>query len=148
MNVIGLVGKEYRWNPSTSQAKVNKSSSLHEKAKGVLSLVFPHDIILQEVSLAGSKTQSRRSTLRADLYIPNRNLMVEVHGEQHHKFNKFFFKDKISFYRAIARDKEKKEWCYLNDIAYIEFNYDESEDEWRNKNQRLVKTCCKNFCKA
>ena len=133
MNVIGLDGKEYRWNPSTSQAKVNKRSSLHEKAKGVLSLVFPHDIILQEVSLAGSKTQSRRSTLRADLYIPNRNLMVEVHGEQHHKFNRFFHKNKLSFYRAKARDADKKEWCQINDIRLVEFNHNEDINDWRRK---------------
>jgi|TARA_R110000744_G_scaffold86368_19_gene168855 very-short-patch-repair endonuclease len=131
--INGLDGKEYSWNPSTSEAKCSKRSSLHIKAKDLLDKLFPYDRILEEVSLAGSKTERRRSTLRADLFIPNRNLIIEVHGEQHYKFNKFFYKDKLSFYRAKARDSEKKEWCHLNDITLIEFNYNEDLDEWRRK---------------
>tara|TARA_B100001094_G_C18182410_1_gene801714 strand:+ start:827 stop:1234 length:408 start_codon:yes stop_codon:yes gene_type:complete len=131
--INGLDGKEYSWNPSNSEAKCSKRSSLHIKAKDLLDKLFPYDRILEEVSLAGSKTERRRSTLRVDLFIPNRNLIIEVHGEQHYKFNKFFYKDKLSFYRAKARDSEKKEWCHLNDITLIEFNYNEDLDEWRRK---------------
>ena len=95
--------------------------------------MFPHDIILEEVSLAGSRTQEGGGILRADMFVPNRNLIVEVHGEQHHKFNKFFFKNKLRFYRAQARDREKKEWCNINDIRIVELNYNEDLDEWRKK---------------
>tara|TARA_R100000908_G_scaffold57991_1_gene33971 strand:- start:190 stop:597 length:408 start_codon:yes stop_codon:yes gene_type:complete len=131
--INGLDGREYSWNPSASEAKCTKRSSLHIKAKDLLDKLFPYDRILEEVSLPGSKTERRRSTLRADLFIPNRNLIIEVHGEQHYKFNKFFYKDKLSFYRAKARDSEKKEWCHLNDITLIEFNYNEDLDDWRRK---------------
>ena len=133
MIIQGLDGKEYSWNPSASQANSPKLSSLHIKAKILLDKLFPYDRILEEVSLVGSKTERRKSTLRADLFIPNRNLLIEVHGEQHYKFNKFFYKDKLSFYRAKARDSEKKEWCNLNDITLIEFNYNEDVDDWRRK---------------
>ena len=133
MIINGLDGREYSWNPSASEAKCTKRSSLHIKAKNLLDKLFPYDRILEEVSLPGSKTERRRSTLRADLFIPNRNLIIEVHGEQHYKFNKFFYKDKLSFYRAKARDSEKKEWCHLNDITFIEFNYNEDLDDWRRK---------------
>ena len=133
VNINGLDGKEYNWNPSNSEAKASSRSSLHKKARELLDKLFPYDRILEEVSLPGSKTERRRSTLRADLFIPNRNLIIEVQGEQHYKFNKFFYKDKLSFYRAKARDSEKKEWCELNDIRLIEFNYNEDIDEWRRK---------------
>ena len=135
MHVEGLDGKTWKWNPSRSQASVDEKnrSSLHKKARSILKEVYPYDRILEEVSLPGSKTERRRSTLRADLFIPNRNLIIEVHGEQHYKFNKFFYKDKLSFYRAKARDSEKKEWCQLNDITLVEFNYNEDLDEWRRK---------------
>ena len=133
MIINGLDGREYSWNPSANEAKCSKRSSLHIKAKDLLDKLFPYDRILEEVSLPGSKTERRRSTLRADLFIPNRNLIIEVHGEQHYKFNKFFYKDKLSFYRAKARDSEKKEWCHLNDITLIEFNYNEDLDDWRRK---------------
>ena len=133
MKIKGLDGKEYNWNPSASQAEGGKKSSLHLKAKELLDNLFPYDRILEEVSLVGSKTNRRKSILRADFFIPNRNLVVEVHGEQHYKFNNFFFKDKMSFYKAKARDSEKREWCELNDIQLIEFNYNEGIDEWRRK---------------
>tara|TARA_R100000008_G_scaffold83479_1_gene68968 strand:- start:1444 stop:1851 length:408 start_codon:yes stop_codon:yes gene_type:complete len=133
MKVIGLDGKEYNWNPTGSQAKSSKKSSLHIKAKKLLDEIFPHDRILEEISLAGSRTSRRRGTLRADFFIPNRRILVEVHGEQHFKFNTFFFKDKLSFYKAKARDSEKKEWCDINEIKLIELNYNEDIDEWRRK---------------
>tara|TARA_R110000824_G_scaffold253325_1_gene442223 strand:+ start:1964 stop:2284 length:321 start_codon:yes stop_codon:yes gene_type:complete len=103
------------------------------KAKKLLDKIFPYDRILEEVSLAGTRTNRRRGTLRADFFIPNRRMLVEVHGEQHFKFNTFFFKDKLSFYKAKARDSEKREWCDINDIQLIEFNYNEDVDEWRRK---------------
>jgi len=119
VKITGLDGKEYSWNPSGKESSSKKRSNLHEKAKKLLDILFPYDRILEEVSLAG--------------FIPNRNLIVEVHGEQHFKFNKFFFKDKLSFFKAQARDRDKKEWCRINDIKIVEFNHDESEEGWRNK---------------
>ena len=133
MNIKGFDGREYSWNPSANEAKDSKRSSLHIKAKNLLDKLFPYDRIFEEVSLPGSKTERRRSILRADLFIPNRNLLIEVHGEQHYKFNKFFYKDKLAFYKAKARDVEKREWCELNDIRMVEFNYNETEEEWNRK---------------
>lgn len=133
MNVKGLDGREYSWHPSSKEAKADKRSSLHKKAKEVLDSAFPYDRILQEVSLPGTRIGVGTGTLTADFFIPNRNLVVEVHGEQHYKYNNFFYKDKLSFYRAKARDSRKKEWCNLNEIALIEFNYDEDVDDWRRK---------------
>ena len=136
MKITGLDGKEFSWNPASKQSKTTNRSNLHNKAKELLKQVFPYDRILEEVALAGTNSGihcARRGTLRADLFIPNRGLIIEVHGEQHFEFNGFFFKNKLSFYRAKARDKDKKEWCRINDIEIVEFNYDEDIDEWRKK---------------
>ena len=130
MKVTGLDGKTYNLN---SKSGKGKRSKLHQRAKEVIDICFPHDRILEEVSLPGTKGSYRRGILRADFFIPNRNLIIEVHGQQHFKFNKFHFKDKLSFFRAQGRDKAKKEWCNINDITIIEFNYNESEEEWRDK---------------
>jgi len=129
LKVIGLDSREYKWNPKTGGGKRSK---LHQKARGVLDSCFPHDRILEEVSLPGTKT-IRNKNLRADFYIPNRTLIVEVHGRQHFEFNKFHFKDKLSFFKAQARDRSKIEWCKLNEIRIVQLNYNEDEDEWRNK---------------
>ena len=135
MNVKGLDGKDYSWNPGANQAKASEQfkSSIHKKAKILLDTIFPYDRILEEVSLPSTKTQFRRGMLRADFFIPNRDLVVEVHGEQHYKFNNFFYKDKLSFYRAKVRDVDKKEWCELNNIRLVALYYNEDTDEWRRK---------------
>jgi len=130
MKVTGLDGRHYNWNPKTNNGKRSK---LHEKAKQLLNQCFPYDRILEEVSLPGTKNTTRSGTLRADFFIPNRNLVVEVHGQQHFKFNKFHFKDKLSFFRAQARDRDKLEWCRLNEFIIVVLNYDEKEDEWKKK---------------
>lgn len=133
MKIIGLDGKEHSWNPSGKESSSKKRSNLHEKAKKLLDILFPYDRILEEVSLTGTNNGIRRGTLRADFFIPNRNLIVEVHGEQHFQFNKFFFGSKLAFFRAQARDRDKKEWCRINDIKIVEFNHDEDIDDWRKK---------------
>ena len=133
MEILGLDGRNYSWNAAACQADTENRSSLHLKAKDLLDNLFPYDRILEEVSLPGSKTERHGRILRADLFVPNRRLIVEVHGEQHYKFNKFFHKDKLAFYKAKARDYDKKEWCEINDIRLIEFNYDEEVDDWRRK---------------
>jgi hypothetical protein len=130
MKVTGLDGNTYNWKPTSGGGKRSK---LHKKAKQALDICYPYDTIYEEVSLPGTKTTARRSTLRADLYIPNRNLIVEVHGEQHFKFNKFHYKDKLSFFRAQARDRDKVEWCNLNEIRFVALNYNETEEEWKSK---------------
>ena len=37
----------------------------------------------------------------------------------------------MAFFKAQARDKDKRAWCKLNHINLIELNYNESEEEWR-----------------
>ena len=133
MKVVGLDGKEYSWSPAKKQGKSKKASELHNKARQTLNDVFPFDRILEEVSLPGTKSQTRKTTLFADFYIPNRNLVVEVHGRQHFEYVSFFHKDRLSFHKAKARDRDKKAWSEINHICLIEFLFNESKQEWREK---------------
>jgi len=133
LKIKGLDGKEYTWIPSNNIVQTEKRSKLHENAKILLTERFCNDRILEELVLPGTKTTFRKSTLKADFFIPNRNLIVEVHGEQHVKFNSFFFEDKLDFYKAKARDRDKKRWCELNNFTIVELFYNESIDEWRQK---------------
>ena len=130
MKVTGLDGSTYNWNPKSGGGKRSK---LHKKAKEALDICFPYDRILEEVTLPGTKNTFRKGTLRADFYVPNRNMVVEVHGEQHFKFNKFHYKDKLSFFRAQARDRDKLEWCEINDITVVTLNYNETQEQWIEK---------------
>lgn len=105
-------------------------STLHLEARTLLKLLFPADVILEEVTLPGSKRNG--SVLYADFLLPSQKLMVEVHGEQHYEYNSFFYKSKDDFIKAKKRDRDKREWCELNSLILIEFPYNK-KDEWRDR---------------
>lgn len=136
MKILGLDGKEYTWIPSNNTIDT-KRSSLHEKARIILINRFPFNNVLEEIVLPGTKTKLRKTSLKADFFIPAKKLIVEVHGEQHFKYNSFFFSDKMEFFKAQSRDRDKREWCELNDFNLIELLYSESEEEWKNKIQQF-----------
>ena len=133
MIIIGLDGKEHSWIPSNNIVNTDKRSGLHKKAKDILKEKYPNDRILEELVLPGTKTDNRKSTLKADFFIPVRSLIVEVHGQQHTEFNNFFYANKIEFYKAQARDRDKKRWCEINNLELIELFHSESTEEWRDK---------------
>ena len=137
MKAIGLDGKERSWNLSKYRNNKNSSrprSQYHVKARKLLRKIYTRDKILEEVSLPGSNTETRKSTLFADFFIPNRSLMVEVHGQQHYEYNAFYHKKKkINFYKAQARDRDKLEWCCLNDIRIVVLKYSDDLKEWERQ---------------
>jgi hypothetical protein len=133
MKVNGFDGRERSINFSKYYVygdDTRHKSKLHKKAKKVLREVFPYDSIYEEVSLPGSNKGSS-SILRADFFIPNQNLIVEIHGQQHYEFTVHFHKTKLDFYKSLARDKNKENWCKLNSIKFVALKYSESENEWR-----------------
>ena len=56
-----------------------------------------------------------------DFYNPNKNVIVEVQGNQHLKHTPFFHgKSKSNFLSQIKRDNDKQKFCELNDIKLVE----------------------------
>jgi very-short-patch-repair endonuclease len=70
--------------------------------------------------------------LYLDFYIPLNKKCIEVHGEQHYEFTPFYHANKLSFLKAQKRDKEKKEWCEINGITYVELPYN-LINEWEHR---------------
>jgi len=136
VKIIGLDGKERSWNLSKYKTSKNSSrprSQYHIKARKLLRGIFPRDKILEEVSLPGSNTPTRKSTLFADFFIPNRSLIVEVHGQQHYEYTAFYHKKKINFYKAQARDRDKLEWGCVNDIRVVVLKYSDDLEKWERQ---------------
>lgn len=127
MNVVGLDGKEYKWNLSRYKPK-KRVSKPHLKCRELLKEIFPCHTIIEEATLPGSG----KPPLYSDFFIPHLNLMVEVHGEQHYTYNTFHFKDKKDFILAQARDRRKAEWCEINNIELIVLDHKEY-DKWREQ---------------
>ena len=131
MIVKGLDGKEYNWKPKGADACDEYKSKLHLGIRNLLKEIYPFDIILEEVSLPGT-SKLKGKDLIADFYIPNRLLIVEAHGEQHYKYNSFFYKNKFEFAKAKKRDMDKLQWCELNNIRVVSLSYSDKIDTWRN----------------
>jgi hypothetical protein len=130
MNVIGLDGSSSYWKLSGNIAKnsTNKSA-LHIKTRKLLNELFPTLQILEEVSVPVRKSE----TLYLDFYLPLKKICIEVHGEQHYKFVQFYHSTILGFVKAKKRDADKKEWCEINSIQYIDLPFNETEDQWRQR---------------
>ena len=134
MKVTGLNGREYNLDLKKYMKKdrINRSF-YHLQARDIIHDVFLGYNILEEVKLPGSVDPAKKSVLYLDFLIPNANIGVEVHGQQHFKYTPFFHKSKAGFLQAKARDKAKIEWCDINEIELIVLNYDSSQEHWREQ---------------
>lgn len=130
MKVKGLDGKEYTFSKKTK--KDNKKSQWHIKAVDLVKIIFPNQIVLEEVELPGTKDEGLRRNLYADIFLPNLMLLIEVHGEQHYSYSSFFQKNEIEFWKQKKKDRHKKDWCCLNNIIYVELPYND-EANWERR---------------
>ena len=129
MNVIDLDGKTTPWKIVGHTIGINNRtarSKYHLQARKLLKEAHPTLQILEEVSI----TIRRSTTLYLDFFLPLIKMCVEVHGEQHYKFIPFFHKTKLDYLRQLGRDRDKEEWCELNNITCVVLKYDEM-DSWR-----------------
>lgn len=136
MIVKGFDNKDYKLSLSTKQS--TNPSKYHIRARILLNKLFPNDIVYEEVTLKGSKKFNQKD-LYADFLIPSHSILIEVHGEQHYKYNNFFHSSKLDFIQSKARDMRKLSWCQLNDIIYIELPSGESDEQWERRiNSRIT----------
>lgn len=126
MKIRGLDNKEHLINLALYIKQRTGCSNLHLQARKLLKEIFPFEQILEEVPLPSTR-------LFADFFIPSKSLIIEVNGEQHYKFNSFYHKDSLTFYKGQKRDRIKEEWCNLNGIQLIVLPYKEDENEWRKR---------------
>lgn len=131
MNTISLDGDIISWGLTghISKGRIQSKSSYHLQARNLLSSLYPTLQILEEVGIPVKKGQ----TLYLDFYLPLIKWCVEVHGEQHYKFVPYYHGNMMSFLKSQKKDKEKKEWCELNSIKYIELPYNENIAEWKER---------------
>lgn len=112
-----------------SHAKLGNKSSLHLLARKLITQQYPTLQLLEEVPIPVKKSDN----YFLDFYLPILKTAVEVHGEQHYKFVGFYHTSQLGFLKSQKRDREKREWCEINSIKYIELPYNESENEWSER---------------
>jgi len=94
-------------------------SNLHIEARKLLKQLFPLNVLIEEFLIPGERK------LYIDFFLPERSLVIEVHGEQHYKFNPHFYKSKYEFTKAKFRDELKKDFCNTNNLLFIELPFNE-----------------------
>jgi len=126
MNAVGLDGYEYKISLAslTTKSNMNNKSNFHLLARDLLKQNYPTLQILEEIPIQIRKSE----TLYMDFFIPLSKKCIEVHGEQHYEFTPFYHRTKLDFFKQQKRDREKREWCHINNIAYIELPYNKQED--------------------
>ncbi len=60
-----------------------------------------------------------------DIYIPDKNLLIEYNGAQHYKYTPFFHKTKKAFQKQKTRDRTKKRMAERNGYTLVVIKYDE-----------------------
>lgn len=63
--------------------------------------------------------------LEFDIYIPDKNLLIEYNGIQHYEFTQCFHRTKTKFLLQQRRDKRKARLAKKNGFKLIVFTYDE-----------------------
>ena len=127
MNVIDLDGNTSRLKLTGYTIGINNRDSrskYHLSARQLLKEKHPTLQILEEVSIKIRKGE----TLYLDFFIPLLNHAIEVHGQQHYKFSPFFHGSHMEYLKQLKRDREKKEWCEINNVEFTVLAYDEMEN--------------------
>ena len=94
--------------------------------KKVKDLLYPHwvaDIVFEEMPVLGT-----RMTL--DFYNANLKMAIEVDGNQHYQYNKFFHSNsRQNFLAQLQRDEKKEYFCEINQIRLVRILENDTIDE-------------------
>jgi very-short-patch-repair endonuclease len=98
-------------------------SKLQKKVKDLLYSNWVSDIVFEELPVLGT-----RMTL--DFYNANKKIAVEVDGNQHYKYNKFFHSNsRQNFLSQLQRDEKKEYFCEINKIKLVRILERDTIDE-------------------
>lgn len=130
MKITTLDGNSVIWKLTgfVKNERVNQSGP-HVLCKKLLKEVFPTCQILEEIPIPVKNNLQ----LYLDFYIPLYSLAIEVNGQQHYSYNKYYHNNVIGFIKQQKNDKLKQEWCKLNYIQLILLNDKDNVDQWKNQ---------------
>lgn len=94
-------------------------SNIQFQVKQFLKPFWLGHVVYEEFPVYGSR-------LKVDIINFTRRIAIEVHGDQHFKFNKFFHNNRRAVWLdSVNRDGQKLEWLARNEITVIEILQDE-----------------------
>ena len=93
-----------------------RASSRSKFQFSVKRFLYPYwkcDIVFEEFKLVGTR-------LSFDFYNANKKIAIEVQGQQHMKYVKFFHGNRFKYLEQLKRDDKKMRFCEINDILLVE----------------------------
>jgi hypothetical protein len=128
MLLLDIRGKQRKVYPSKYKIDWDskRASEPQFRTKQFLKEFWLGDNVCEEFIIPGSR-------LRIDLINFSKMIAVEVSGQQHESFSKFFHKTRIGFIKSIKRDFQKIKWLESNNINLIEIYDYETLDLSKNK---------------
>ena len=88
-------------------------SKIQFKIKQFLKEYWQNHIVYEEFPVYGTR-------LKVDILNATKKIAIEVNGNQHTSFNKFFHKTRINYLQSLKRDHKKLEWLRINNFELIE----------------------------
>lgn len=123
MKLYNIRGRQVNKNVSRYLIDWEKKSrsNLQFKVKQFLKQYWENHIVYEEFPVFGSR-------MKVDIVNATKYIAVEVNGQQHGSFNKFFHNSRYGYFQSISRDVKKEEWLEKNGFDLITIEYDEVED--------------------
>lgn len=116
MIFISVSGHKKKMRNPTKYLIKWKGKSRSKIQKKVKNLIYKHwftDVVFEEFPVLGSR-------LTLDFYNANKKIAIEVDGEQHYRYNKFFHgNNRINFLEQLKRDQKKEDFCKMNEIKLV-----------------------------
>lgn len=84
-------------------------SKIQFKIKQLLRPYWERQIVYEEFPVYGSR-------LKVDIFNATKKIAVEIQGDQHEKFNKFFHGSRLNYFLSYKNDSIKRKW--LEDNGY------------------------------
>jgi len=88
-------------------------SKFQYSVKEFLQPYWRTDIVFEELKLVGTR-------MSFDFYNANKKIGVEVQGQQHTKYIKFFHGNRAKYLEQLKRDDKKMRFCEMNEICLVE----------------------------
>ena len=88
-------------------------SKFQEEVKKFLKKYWKGDVVFEELKVVGTR-------LSLDFYNANKKIAIEVQGQQHFQYVKFFHGNRANYLGQIKRDIKKINFCEINNIHLVE----------------------------
>jgi len=131
LNVNGtLVNKNVRKYLVNWEGK--SRSKLQYKFKQFFYPYWKNHIVYEEFPVYGSM-------LKVDLLNATKKIAVEIQGNQHESFNKFFHDNsRLKYLQSIKRDVKKVKWLEMNEFKFLELY----EDDLKSLSPQYIEEKC------